>query len=85
MIRFLVHKRWEELHVAERCADIVRPHSPSWVPQHRDDKWQLDQGNDWFLEKMDERLYELRTRYMTPERQAALEGLKLFLEEIVFA
>ena len=85
MIQFKVNKRWTVAAVAHRCADLVRPHNPGWAPQPRDGKIQLDPGNDWFLEKKGEDLYELRTRYMTPEKQAALEGLKLFLEEVVFA
>jgi hypothetical protein len=48
--------------------------------------WILDRGNDWFLRdkgwdvenKM--RMWELDFRYMTPELEAALGGMKAFIE-----
>lgn len=87
MIQFTVNGRFSEQFVAERCSEIITGHHNTILgsPFARDGKWQLGTSNDWFLEKMGENLYEIRYRYHNhPPTIAGLDGLKSFLENIVF-
>lgn len=94
-MQFVVRVKWSEEDVARRVAAIIgnthawdRQHEGQHCPCFRDEKWQLDDGNNWFLSKVEEEVkgdyqqkYELRFRYgNSTNSQAALEGLKLFLE-----
>ncbi len=91
MIEFEVRSRWEARSVACRVASIIgnpyawdenREMGPYW--QEAEQKWQLNSGNDWFLRSLGENRYSLSYRYGS-KKQSALDGLKTFLEEIVFA
>lgn len=86
MVKFTTNKRWSEKAVAVRVAQIVRgegsedDNSPPWeISLHH---WQLDRGNDWWLDQTGENEYLLKYRYATPDRQAMLEGLVPFLQYI---
>ena len=86
MIEFVVNERiWKnESDVAKRVAAIVGEPNPwsehAQLPCCHQGKWQIDSGNDWFMNKLEGNRYQLRYRYTTEQRQKALDGLKLFLE-----
>jgi hypothetical protein len=104
-ITFKVRGKWSERAVACRlamCLGIGNPlawhdgdeGSPFW---HEDDqKWQVDNSNNYWLRKIDEtepdeisrqqalsfpvRTFKLNYRYATPDRVEALKGLCKWLE-----
>ena len=84
MIQFTVKaKNWDEESVARRVAAIIG-NSTAWekdsiCPFVSEGRWQLNQGNDWHLRKMDDHMYQLRYRYLG-NRPEIMEGLKLFLD-----
>lgn len=86
MIQFTVRSKWQEEDVASRIAEVLGvreawSRDPSRCPCQRDGKWQLDPGNDWFLNRVEGDRYELRYRYSgSEEAQRMLDGLKAFLE-----
>ena len=104
-LTFKVRGKWTERSVACRVAMCLGQGSPlAWETGdsgapfwHSDDeKWQLNQGNDYWLRKIDEtepdeiskkhslkspvRTFKLNYRYATPDRVEALKGLCQWLE-----
>lgn len=79
MVRFTTHKRWSEEGVAQRLNQIVR--ADGFTPIRAEDgKWVLDFGNNWWMNKIGDNEYELRTRLPTRKSDALLGPMKPFLE-----
>lgn len=78
MIRFKTGVEWTDQEVAARVSRILTGPGDDWQPLFRDDKWQLETNNDWFMSKVSEHHYEVRFRYGR-SREQMLDGLGLFL------
>ena len=73
--------------VAKRLAQICcGTNCDDKIPYRKENStWVLDHHNDWFLREkgFDEdkmRKWEIDFRYITPELEEALEGMKAFIE-----
>jgi hypothetical protein len=70
-------KKWSESAVANRVAKMVSPAS-AIEPFKRDGKWQLDGSNDWWMNRIDDEVYEVRYRYNEPTMSEVMDALGVF-------
>lgn len=87
MITFKVSPNWQDHHVACRIAQIVGALNVNWnnepdlvcsLPfKERENRWQLDEENNWWLYKVGDHMFDLHYRYQAKEM---LKGLHIFLE-----
>lgn len=79
MIRFVIDEHWDGHDVATRVAHIVC--GDGWVTAtpEKPKTWQIGRNNDWSLTEIGYCQYELKYRYITPDRQRMLNGMGPFL------
>lgn len=86
MIQIHTQKTWDPDQFAKRIANIITglaSDDPNHAPYFHPDRntYQLDAGNNWFLQQLNENTWELRYRYNNSKpAQDALNAIKTLVE-----